>query len=176
MRFVEADLPGVFLIEPEPLADERGFFARVFDKAALRERGLTTEFPEHSTSFNPTAGTLRGMHYQDAPHAETKIVRCTAGSVHDVLIDLRSQSPRFRSSTAFVLSADNRRILYIPPGIAHGFMTLGANSELHYLISEPHQPGRGRGVRWNDPAFGIVWPREPLLLSTRDASYPDFRP
>lgn len=176
MIFREAGVAGAYLIEVEPLVDERGFFARTFCRREFADHGLEIELAQCSLSFNPRRGTLRGMHYQAAPHAEAKLIRCTRGSVHDVLIDLRRDSPTFKRHCATTLSAENRRLIYAPPGVAHGFLTLEDDSELSYQMSEFYHPESSRGVRWDDPAFGIPWPAEPRVISHRDRSYPDFAP
>ncbi|MEA2391975.1 MAG: dTDP-4-dehydrorhamnose 3,5-epimerase [Solirubrobacteraceae bacterium] len=175
MRFAETPLTGAFVVEIEPHADERGVFARTFDEAAFAERGLVARFPEHSTSFNARAGVTRGMHYAAAPHEEVKLVRCTRGAVHDVLVDLRPDSPTFRAWHAEELTAENRRALYVPRGLAHGFQALEDGSEVLYLIDSPYEASAARGVRWDDPAFGIDWPVAPeRILSERDRTWPDF--
>ena len=174
MEFRQTELPGVYLIEPQRLADERGFFARTFCARELGERGLATEIAQSSVSFNPTQGTLRGMHYQAAPHGETKIIRCTRGAIWDCLIDLRPDSPTYKRWVGERLTADNHKLFYVPEGIAHGFLTLEPDSEVFYEISTFYVPEAARGVRWDDPAFGIEWPGEPRLLSERDRTYPNF--
>jgi dTDP-4-dehydrorhamnose 3,5-epimerase len=170
----ETSLPEVFLIEVERIQDARGFFARTWCAEEFREHGLDPDLAQCSISFNRYRGTLRGMHYQAAPGAETKVVRCTRGRLYDVVLDLRSDSPTFRKWYATELSADNRRMLYIPKGVAHGFLTLADATEVLYQISTPYAPDLARGVRWNDRAFGIRWPAEPLVVSERDRGYPDF--
>lgn len=175
MTFHETALPGAWLIEPRRIEDERGFFARVFDEDELARRGLRTVFPQCSVSFNARAGTLRGLHYQAGPHAEAKLVRCTAGAIWDVLVDLRPESPAFRRWYAAELSAGNRRLLYVPEGVAHGFQTRVDGSEVFYQISERYHPELARGYRWDDPAFGIEWPAAAVrTLSERDRGYADF--
>jgi len=174
MKLLETDLPGVLLIELEPSRDERGSFARTFDADLFAARGLETRFVQHSLSSSTRAGTLRGLHYQAAPGEEVKIVRCTAGSIHDVVVDLRPSSPAFRRSISAELSRENGVAIYVPRGCAHGFLTLADDSDVHYLISAPYDPALARGVRWNDPAFSIRWPSAPEVISPRDASYPDF--
>ena len=175
MIFTPAPLAGAFVIEPERKADERGFFARTFSAGEFREHGLCAEFVQCSVSFNAKAGTLRGMHYQAAPHAETKLVRVTQGAIFDVIVDLRPQSKTFKRWFGAELSADNRRALYIPEGFAHGFQTLSDGAEVFYQISPAYVPDAARGVRWDDPAFGIDWPKAARrILSERDRSYPDF--
>ncbi len=175
MRFTETDLPGAFVLELEPHADERGFFARAWCEREFAERGLETHVSQCNVSFNARRGTLRGLHFQAPPHAEAKLVRCIRGAVHDVIVDLRPSSPTFRRWIAVELSAENRRALYIPKGFAHGFQTLVDETELFYQHSEPHAPGFERGVRWNDPAFAIEWPfAESPILSEKDRAWPDF--
>ena len=171
----ETEISGAFVVEPEPIPDERGSFARIFDEAEFAEHGLDTAFGQWSVSFNERAGTLRGMHFQREPHAETKLVRCTRGALYDVIVDLRPGSPAFRRWTAVELSADNRCALYIPKGLAHGFQTLVDETEVAYAISEPYDPESADGVRWDDPAFGIDWPAaEERVMSEKDRSWPDF--
>jgi dTDP-4-dehydrorhamnose 3,5-epimerase len=168
------EVEGVYVIDTEPFVDERGMFARVFDDQVFRDLGLETTAMQFSVSYNPTKGTLRGMHYQDGEHAEVKVIRCTQGAVYDVAVDLRPESPSFRRWVAADLSAANYRQLYVPKGCAHGFLTLEPNSEVYYQIFHPYVPEASVGVRWNDPAFGVQWPAEPALMSPRDAAYPDF--
>jgi dTDP-4-dehydrorhamnose 3,5-epimerase len=174
--FTPTALEGAFVIGPEPAADARGLFARTWCRRELEARGLETAIAQCSTSFNKRKGTLRGMHYQEAPFAETKIVRCTRGAIHDVIIDLRPQSPTFTHHVAIVLTAEDRKALYIPTGFAHGFQTLEDDTEVLYQISEFYSPEHSRGVRWDDPAFQIAWPPDDRTMSERDRSYPDFRP
>jgi dTDP-4-dehydrorhamnose 3,5-epimerase len=176
MIFAETALPGAFVIDPEPSEDARGLFARTWCARELRARGLETRIAQCSTSFNKRKGTLRGLHYQVAPAAETKIVRCTRGALYDVIVDLRPASPTFLRHAAAVLSADNRRMLYVPVGFAHGFQTLEDDTEIFYQISEFWAPEHARGVRWNDPLFGIAWPEDQRTIIERDAHVPDFRP
>ena len=176
MLFEPTPLAGAFVLEAERLEDDRGFFARTFCRNDFREAGLEPDLVQCSLSFNHRKGTLRGMHYQAAPHDETKLVRCTMGAIHDVILDLRPDSPTFKESFGIELSADNRSALYIPAGLAHGFLTLADDTEVFYQMSVPFHPGAARGVRWNDPAFGIEWPAEPRILSDRDRTYPDFQP
>jgi len=174
MLFTETQLTGAYIIDPERIADERGFFARTWDRHEFAARGLLTSLAQCNISFNARRGTLRGMHYQAAPYAETKLVRCTAGAIYDVIIDLRPESPTLRQWLAFELSADNRCMLYIPEGFAHGFQTLTDRSEVFYQMTEFYAPDYARGVRWDDPAFGIVWPEAPQVIAARDQAYPDF--
>lgn len=173
MRFVHTDVLGAWLVEPEPHRDERGLFARTWDGAEWEAHGLPAELTQCSVSFNPLAGTLRGMHYQRAPHEETKLVRCTRGRMQDVAVDLRPESPTYRRHVQAELSADNRLALLVPPGCAHGFLTLEADTEVLYAISGRHVAEAAAGVRWDDPVFGVPWANAPLLMSDRDAGYPD---
>jgi dTDP-4-dehydrorhamnose 3,5-epimerase len=174
VTFEELSIAGVFAVAPEPAEDERGLFARTFDRDVFAERGLALEVCQASVSFNARRGTLRGLHLQTPPHEEAKLVRCLAGSVYDVVVDLRSGSPTRLRWLAVELSAARRNALYIPPGLAHGFLTLQDACELEYLISVPYAPGAATGVRWDDPAVGVDWPFEPVLVSERDASFPDI--
>ncbi len=177
MKLVETPLPGAFLIEPSPHADERGLFVRTWDRALFEERGLDAQLAQCSTSFNRRAGTLRGLHYQAAPAEEVKLVRCTAGAIFDVIVDLRAGSPTRLKWFGAELTAENRKQLYIPKGFAHGFQTLRDDSEVFYQISQFYRPELGRGVRWDDPAFAIAWPpAAQRLLSDKDRTYPDFAP
>jgi dTDP-4-dehydrorhamnose 3,5-epimerase len=177
--FTEMPAPGVWLIEPERLSDERGHFARVFSIEEYAERGMDTAIAQCSTSFNRRAGTLRGMHYQADPHGEAKLVRCTRGAIYDVTVDLRPESPAYLRWCAAELTEDNGHALFIPTGCAHGFQTLRDDTEIYYQISVPYEPGAARGVRWNDPAFTIEWPPAPAhgrTIAERDAAYPDHQP
>ncbi len=175
MTFTALELEGAYLIECELHTDERGFFARTFCEEEFAARGLDPHIAQCSISFNSVSGTLRGMHYQAAPHAEAKLVRCTRGGVYDVIIDLRPNSTTYTQWRSVELTRSNRRLLYVPPGFAHGFMTLEADTELLYQISVSHRPESECCVRWNDPAFAITWPlNEPVIISDRDSSCPDF--
>lgn len=176
MIYTPTALPGVFLVEPERHADARGFFARTYDADELRAHGLNPDISQCSVSYNVAAWTLRGLHYQREPYAEAKLVRCTQGAIFDVVVDLRPDSPGYCHWAAAELTAENRHQMYVPEGCAHGFLTLTDNTEVFYQISAPYRPVGGAGVRWNDPAFGICWPREPVVIAERDASYPDFVP
>jgi dTDP-4-dehydrorhamnose 3,5-epimerase len=175
MIFCESKLRGVFEIEIERHIDERGFFARTWCKKEFEEHGLDSRVAQSSTSFNARRGTMRGVHYQAAPNAETKIVRCTQGSVYDVVLDLRADSATFKKWIAVILSAEQRNMIYIPEGCAHGFLTLADNTEVLYQMTEFFAPESARGVRWNDPAFGITWPEKVEVISERDRTYPDFK-
>jgi dTDP-4-dehydrorhamnose 3,5-epimerase len=169
MRFTETSLDGVLIVDIDPLRDERGLFARTFDRDEFAAHGLAVELVQASVSYNEQAGTLRGMHYQAEPHGENKLVRCVRGTIFDVAIDLAS-----RRWFGLELSAESRRALYVPRGFAHGFLTLSDSAEVLYHMDAPFVPGTGRGVRWDDPAFGIDWPRRPVVISERDATYPDL--
>ncbi|MEW6333001.1 MAG: dTDP-4-dehydrorhamnose 3,5-epimerase [Thermodesulfobacteriota bacterium] len=176
MIFRETRLPGVFVIELQRLEDERGFFSRSFCRREFAHRGLNPDVAQCNISVNREAGTLRGMHYQEAPHAEDKLVRCTRGSLYDVIVDLRRDSPTFTEWFALELAADGGRMLYVPKGCAHGFQTLEDDTEVFYQMSAFYQPEAARGVRWNDPAFGIQWPAGTrVILSDRDRNWPDYR-
>ena len=176
MKFTETKLSGLILIEIEPIIDERGLFARVWCKEELKKAGLSTEISQCSLSCNKSRGTLRGMHYQLAPSAETKLIRCTQGAVFDVIVDLRSNSPTYKEWFGCELSASNHSTLYVPEGLAHGFITLMDDSEMYYQISTPYVPQLARGLRWDDPAIDINWPLTPTVISARDATYADFAP
>jgi dTDP-4-dehydrorhamnose 3,5-epimerase len=174
MIFTETGVPGAFVVEPELLRDERGFFARIWCAREFAEHGLNPRLVQCSVSVSERKGTLRGLHYQAPPHAEAKLVRCTRGAIWDVIVDLREDSPAFLGHVAMELSAENRRMLYVPEGVAHGFQTLEDGSEVAYQMSAFHAPSHGRGVRWDDPAFAIAWPPGERIISDRDRAYPDF--
>jgi dTDP-4-dehydrorhamnose 3,5-epimerase len=172
MRFTPTTLRDAVLIDLDKRADPRGWFARIFCEAEFAQAGLKTRFVQSNASANPKAGTLRGMHFQHAPHAEVKVVRCTRGAIFDAIIDLRPDSPTFRRWEGFELTADNGRMLYVPEGFAHGYLTLADESEVAYLVSYPYTPGAEGGLRYDDPAFGVAWPREVAVLSDKDAAWP----
>lgn len=174
MVFTATKLAGAFVIEPERKADQRGFFARTFCQAEFAEHGLDPRVAQCSISFNKRKGTLRGMHFQAAPYAEVKVVRCTAGVIYDVIIDLRRESPSFLEHEAVELTAENRKMLYIPEGFAHGFQTMTDDTEVFYQMSQAYAAEYARGVRWDDPAFGIQWPEAERIIFDRDRGYPDF--
>lgn len=174
MIFSDTKLKGVFVVDLEPIDDERGFFARTFCQEEFTQKGLVSSFDQTSVSFNKAAGTLRGMHYQAAPFEETKLVRCTMGRVYDVTLDLRRDSPTFLSWVGVELSAGNRSAIYIPRGCAHGFLTLADDCEILYDITPAYHGQSARGVRWNDPIFGIQWPIDVKVISDRDRAFPDF--
>jgi dTDP-4-dehydrorhamnose 3,5-epimerase len=175
MIFQESKLPGVFEIQIDPKPDERGFFARCWCHKEFESNGLSSKLVQCSLSFNTQKGTLRGVHYQAEPYPETKMVRCTRGAIFDVVVDLRPQSPTFKEWTSVILTATNRKMLYVPEGCAHGILTLENETEVLYQMSEFYHAELSRGVRWNDPAFQIAWPSEPEVLSERDRTYPDFK-
>lgn len=172
MKFAPTDIAGVVRVEWEPRGDDRGAFARLHCPDEFAAAGHPFAPAQTSLSRNPILGTLRGMHYQPAPHGETKLVRVVRGAVFDVAIDLRPESPTYRRWTGAELSAENGLALLIPEGVAHGFLTLEADTDMLYQISPKYQPGHEAGVRWDDPAFGIVWPAQPAVMSDRDAAYP----
>jgi dTDP-4-dehydrorhamnose 3,5-epimerase len=177
MIFRETRLKGAFIIEPERLEDERGFFARTFCLEEFKAHGIHFQVVQCNISFNKKKGTLRGMHYQIAPYEEAKLVRCTRGAIYDVIIDLRPESPTFKQWIAVELTAENHQMLYVPEGFAHGFQTLEDNTEVFYQMSEFYHPECVRGVRWDDPAFGIEWPPvEQRIISPKDQEYPNFEP
>jgi dTDP-4-dehydrorhamnose 3,5-epimerase len=174
MTFTELPLPGAFVVDIQRMEDERGFFARGWCRREFEGAGLASEFAQRNIGFNPRKGTLRGMHYQAAPHAEVKLVRCTRGAVCDVVIDLRPESGTFRKWHAVELSAGNHRMIYVPEGFAHGYLTLADETEICYDTTRFYHPDSARGVRFDDPAFAIDWPGSPVLVSEKDRSYPDF--
>lgn len=178
MKFQETPLPGVWEIEPERLGDERGWFARTFDAEEFRARGMNPDVVQCNASYNARRDTLRGMHYQAAPHGESKLVRCVRGAIFDVAVDLRPGSDTYCQWHSVELTAENGNALYIPVGLAHGFQTLAEDCEVLYQIGHKYVPGAARGVRFDDPAFAIQWPapQEALVVAGRDRSYPDFVP
>jgi dTDP-4-dehydrorhamnose 3,5-epimerase len=182
MIFTETRLRGAYIIELEQVRDPRGYFARSFCQREFAARGLNCQLAQCSLSFNKRRGTLRGMHYQEAPHSEAKLVTCTAGTVYDVIIDLRRESPTFGQWLSVELkgyasaAAETPKLLYIPEGFAHGYQTLADDTYLFYQMSEFYRPESARGVRWNDPAFGIEWPDIEPILSDKDRAFPDFVP
>ncbi len=162
---------GVHIVALKPIRDDRGHFARSFCSRDFAEAGLCGQFVQGNMSYNHEASTLRGMHWQDAPHGEVKVVRCTRGVIFDVAVDLRSDSPTYLKWTGVELSADNAHALYIPEGCAHGYLTLTPGAEVHYLVSTFYAPTHERGARWDDPAFGILWPESPRIISPRDQEH-----
>ena len=175
MRLKALPLRGAFIIELEKIEDERGFFSRSWCKKEFKAAGLNENLVQCSISFNKKKWTLRGMHYQAAPYEEAKLVRCTMGAIYDVIIDLRPSSLTFKKWYAAELSSKNYKMLYIPEGFAHGYLTLEDNSEVFYQMSEFYHPECSKGLRWNDPAFGIKWPKSKKVIATRDLEYPDFK-
>jgi len=169
-------IEGLIEVEVTLIEDERGGFARTYDEALFAQSGLPTRWPQCNTSYNRKRGTLRGMHFQAAPKEEPKLVRCTAGRVFDVAVDLRKESPTYLNWVGIELSAAKRNAFYIPAGLAHGFLTLEDDSEVFYQMGESYEPTLQRGVRWNDPAFAIDWPFKPSVISARDADYPLVTP
>jgi dTDP-4-dehydrorhamnose 3,5-epimerase len=174
MIFRPTKLAGAVEVRLDPRSDDRGFFARSWCEREFADHGLNPRLAQCNVSFNTRKGTLRGMHFQDEPYPEAKLVRCTQGAIYDVALDLRRQSATFKQWVGAVLSAENRHMLYIPEGCAHGFLTLADNTEVLYQMSECYYPDAGRGVRWDDPTFQIVWPAEVEVISDRDRTYPDF--
>ncbi|OAD21867.1 dtdp-4-dehydrorhamnose 3,5-epimerase [Candidatus Thiomargarita nelsonii] len=174
MIFTETKLKGAYIIDLEPIADERGFFARSWCQKEFEAHGLNPNLVQCNISFNKTKGTLRGMHYQVAPHEEAKLVRCTKGAIYDVIIDLRPESSTFKQWVAVELTAENYQMLYIPEGFAHGFQSLADNTEVFYQMSEFFHPECARGVRWDDPAFNIEWPQDERIITAKDMQYLDF--
>jgi dTDP-4-dehydrorhamnose 3,5-epimerase len=174
--FREESLPGVFSVEIEPAVDERGLFARTYSEAEFAKQGISFKIAQASVSFNARRGTLRGMHLQVPPHEEAKLIRCVSGSVYDVVVDLRADSPTQLRWVGVQLQASLRNALYVPTGFAHGFLTLEDETELEYLISTRYEPLAGAGVRWDDPVIGVDWPSRPTVISPRDASFPDVDP
>jgi|SRR5438045_2634958 len=173
MRFLATEIPGAWILEQERHVDDRGFFARTWCEEELSRRGLEARVAQCSISFNRRRWTLRGLHYQAPPFAEVKIVRCSRGALHDVAVDLRPDSATFRRSVAVELTADNGRALYVPRGFAHGFLTLADSTEVSYWISTPYRPDASRGIRYDDPFLGVVWPGPVEVIAARDRDYPD---
>lgn len=176
MIFTETKLPGAFVITLEKREDERGFFARTFCQNEFRDHGLNPNLAQCNISYNKLAGTLRGMHFQAPPHPEAKLIHCVKGSIYDVILDLRQRSRTYGNHVSVVLTATEHNMIYVPEEFAHGFITLEDETEVYYLMSDFHAPHAARGVRWNDSAFALKWPRPPRVISERDATYPDFTP
>ncbi len=176
MQFIPTQIQGVYVLEVERKEDARGFFARIFSRDEMLDHGLVADFPQHNIGYNELKGTLRGMHFQRSPHAETKLVRCTSGSVIDVALDIRPASSTFKQWIAVELSAQNRRMLYIPMGCAHGYQTLEDHTELSYLTSQFYMPQSATGLRHDDSAFSITWPLPVTRISDADRHWPDFSP
>ncbi|MFO0957727.1 MAG: dTDP-4-dehydrorhamnose 3,5-epimerase [Isosphaeraceae bacterium] len=176
MIFTPTPLAGAFLIDLEKRGDDRGFFARAFCEKEFAQHGLVTHFCQVNNSLTSQKGTLRGMHYQLSPKAETKVVRCIRGALYDAILDLRPDSPTFGKSFGAELTAENRRVMYVPKGFAHGFITLSDDTEAFYFVDEFYAPDQERGVRWDDPRFSIEWPAKPVVLSDKDRAWRDFDP
>ena len=172
MQFTRSRIPGAWVIDISPIRDERGFFATTWLPEEFRKHGIEPLLAQCNLAFNHNRGTLRGMHFQRSPHAQAKIVRATRGALLDVIVDLRHDSPTCRQWDAVELTADNHRMLYMPEGVAHGYLTLSNDVEAYYHASAPWAPQAESGVRWNDPAFGIRWPFEPVVISEKDANWP----
>lgn len=175
MQFTETKLKGAYIIDIERLEDERGFFARTWCQKEFHDHNLNSKLVQCSVSYNAKKGTLRGMHYQTEPFEECKLIRCTRGSIYDVIVDIRQASATYGQYIDVVLSSENRRMLFVPEGFAHGFLTLEDNTEIFYQMSEFFAPNHSKGFRWNDPAFGIKWPDEIRIISERDRNMPDFK-
>lgn len=176
MHFLATPLSGAFTIELEKKTDDRGFFARSFCQNEFQQHGLEQNYVQMNNSFNVHRGTLRGLHYQASPHAEVKVVRCISGALWDVIADLRTDSPSFGRWFGAELTASNRRMMYVPKGFAHGFITLNDDTEVIYLVSAFYSADAERGVRWDDSFFGIRWPVAPIVISEKDRARPDFDP
>ncbi len=176
MKFTETPLKGAYVIELQPRGDDRGWFARFFCQREYDEHGLCRDIVQANNSLSKYKGTLRGMHYQLAPKAEDKIVRCLSGALLDVIVDLRSDSPTFLQHFAVELTAENRKMLFVPKGFAHGFLTLADDTEAFYLVTESYSAPHERGLRYNDPRLGIRWPFEPTVISDKARNHPDFNP
>lgn len=172
MNFIQTELQGAYIIEVEAMRDERGFFARSWCKEEFEKHGLVAELTQCNISFNNKKGTLRGMHYQVAPCEEVKLVRCTAGAIYDVIVDLRPGSSTYKRWTAIELNAENRRMVYVPQGMAHGFQSLTDNAEVFYQMAADYRPEHSSGVRWDDPAFAIKWPFAAPTICRRDQEFP----
>ena len=175
MKFQETKLKGAFIIDIERLEDDRGFFARAWCKNEMEAHGCSADLKQANLSLSSKKGTLRGMHYQISPYEESKLVRCTCGALYDVIVDLRKDSPTYKEWIGVELTADNRRMLYVPEGFGHGFVTLEDDTEAFYLVTEFYTPGAEQGIRYNDPALGIEWPVDVEVISEKDASWPDFQ-
>ena len=174
MKFHKTELKGAYIIELEKLEDNRGFFTRTWCHKEFEDEGLVSRVEQANIAFNAKTGTLRGMHYQVAPYEETKVIRCTRGALYDVIVDLRPGSSTYKRWIGVELTADNYKMLYVPANFGHGYITLKDNTEMIYFVSESYAPGAERGIRWDDPAFNITWPRSVGLISEKDANWPDF--
>lgn len=176
MIFTETMLKGAFIIDVKRLEDERGFFGRIWCKKEFREMELNANIVQANVSYNKERGTLRGMHYQHSPFSETKLVRCTSGRIHDVIIDLRPESETYLQWIGVELSADSFRMLYVPEGFAHGFITLEDHTSVHYMVSQYYTPGAEAGIRYDDPVFSVQWPIAPSIVSDRDLGHKPYHP
>jgi dTDP-4-dehydrorhamnose 3,5-epimerase len=176
LRLIETEVQGAYVVEIQPIEDARGFFARAWDAEEFAEAGLSCRISQINMAFNHSAGTIRGMHFQVEPHAEAKLIRCIAGAIFDVVADLRPDSPTFMKWAGRLLTSRNRLALYVPEGCAHGYLTMEDNSEVMYHVSQFYSPGSEGGVRCDDPALGIVWPRDVKVISDKDRSWPDYSP
>jgi len=176
MKFNEIPLEGAFTIDMEPMGDERGFFGRIFCSKEFTDRGIESRVVQANNSSSSQKGTLRGLHYQLTPQQETKLVRCIRGSIYDVILDMRPESSTFGQSFGTELSASNRRMMFVPKGFAHGFLTLTDDSEIIYFVSEFYSKKLERGIRWDDPKFNIYWPEIPRVVSDRDKNHPNYDP
>ncbi|RWX80906.1 dTDP-4-dehydrorhamnose 3,5-epimerase [Neorhizobium lilium] len=175
MRFSETEIDQLWIIEPERFVDLRGSFARTFCKQEFYSQGLVTEFPQHSISMSTMKHTLRGLHFQKAPHQEAKVVSCVRGAIWDVVVDLRTESPTYLHWVAALLTAENGKQFYIPENCAHGFQSMTDDVAVSYLISAPYAPGSAHGMRYDDPAVGIEWPAIPSVISDRDLAWPAWQ-
>lgn len=176
MIFTETNLQGAYIIDVKRLEDDRGFFGRSFCQHEFEALGLNTNAVQANVSYNKVKGTLRGMHMQVLPYGETKLVRCTRGAIYDVIVDLRPESPTFKQWIGVELSAETYRMLYVPEGFAHGFLTLEDNTDVTYQVTQFYTPAAERGFRWDDPSFGIQWPFAPTLVSAKDEAHAPFEP
>ena len=172
MKFTETSLVGAYLVDLEPHRDDRGFFARMYCAEEFRANGLVSTVVQGNVSVSNRSGTMRGLHYQAAPAAETKLVRCVRGAIYDVIVDVRPDSPTYLRHVGVELTAENRRAIYVPRGFAHGCVSLLDDTEIHYLVSEPYAPGHERGLRYDDPALGIEWPIDVEVISEKDSAWP----
>lgn len=174
MIFTETELKGAFILDVKKLEDERGFFGRSYCQKEFDDHGMTSRVVQANVSYNKSKGTLRGMHYQMSPYEETKLVRCVRGAIYDVIIDLRKDSPTYTKWIGVELKEDSYRMLFVPEGFAHGFITLEDNTEVIYQVSQFYTPGAENGLRWNDPSFNIKWPIEPVIISEKDKQHSDY--
>ena len=174
MKYNSTDIDGLYYVDIDRLKDERGFFGRAFCRQEFEEIGLDSEVCQANISYNESAGTLRGMHYQKSPYQESKFIRCIRGSIYDVVIDLRKNSPTYCHSFGIELNDENRTALFVPEDFAHGFVTLTDDTEVIYMVSQSYVPNAEEGIRWDDPFFAIDWPINPSLVSSKDAQWPDF--